>query len=34
MSRVRVAGRPRGWYDEAKAQTWDVGGRVLALTAA
>ena len=30
MSRVRVAGRPRGWYDEAKAQTWDVGGRVLA----
>ena len=34
MSRVRVAGRRRGWYDEAKAQTWDVGGRVLALTAA
>ena len=34
MSRVRVAGRRRGWYDEAKAQTWDVAGRVLALTAA
>lgn len=34
MSRVRVAGRQRGWYDEAKAQTWDVDGRVLALTAA
>ena len=32
--RVKVQGRARSWYDEAKAQTWDVGGRLLALTAA